>query len=136
MGSNPILNKKFKIFMNRYLNKPFSPHLTIYKVQNSSLFSILHRFSVSFFLILFFLFNLLLSFLVNLNYYFYLVINYYFYFTFIFFYKVIFLFFLFHILNGFKIVLTIFNIISNNKSEFYWKIIIIIFFMLYLIFIF
>lgn len=44
MGSNPILdiNKKIMLY---FLNRPISPHLTIYKPQLSSLLSIWHRIS-------------------------------------------------------------------------------------------
>lgn len=61
MGSNPILDRKLKklsVMIKKYsvLNRPISPHLTIYIPLNSSVFSIWHRFTavlLSFMLIFF-----------------------------------------------------------------------------------
>ena len=43
IGSNPVLDIKLIYKMKKLRNRPISPHLTIYNLQLSSMFSILHR---------------------------------------------------------------------------------------------
>lgn len=43
IGSNPILNIILQQIMINFKNKPLTPHLTIYKTESSSLYSIWHR---------------------------------------------------------------------------------------------
>ena len=88
-----------------YLNKPLSPHLTIYKIQSSSLVSLLHRITSIFVLILCIFYLFRYEFCFNIFYYNFLIL-----------YKLTFnvlhfviyllsLLSLFHFLNGLKIIL-------------------------------
>nr|YP_010944686.1 succinate dehydrogenase subunit 3 [Palisada intermedia]WMC20777.1 succinate dehydrogenase subunit 3 [Palisada intermedia] len=118
--------------MNRHLSKPFSPHLSIYKIQITSLFSIFHRFSSIFLITFFLLINILFLFLINLFLLDFIIINDFIYFLFNCLFQVICYFSIFHLLNGLRIILVSFKIIPySNIIYFKWSL--IIFFMIYLI---
>ena len=99
-----------------FLNKPFAPHLTIYRAQESSISSILHRISAIIFLLIFFYICLIFMTYFNIFFYKYFISNKisYFLFTFckFFFLKLS----LFHIINGLKIIASSFNFLNNFSS--------------------
>nr|YP_010620175.1 Succinate dehydrogenase subunit 3 [Gredgaria maugeana]WAX04211.1 Succinate dehydrogenase subunit 3 [Gredgaria maugeana] len=85
-----------------YVIKPFSPHLTIYKNQLSSFFSILHRLAAITLLI--FLICLTNFYLITFNIFVYnfLFLNKFFYFLFLFFIYFSIKLGFFHLINGLK----------------------------------
>lgn len=104
--------------MSRYLNKPFSPHLSIYKSQITSLFSIFHRFSSIFLVIYFFLINITILFLANLFLFNFIVINNIHYYLLNCLLQILFYFSIFHLLNGLKIILVSFKFFSYYTSPY------------------
>nr|YP_010620221.1 Succinate dehydrogenase subunit 3 [Dictyomenia sonderi]WAX04257.1 Succinate dehydrogenase subunit 3 [Dictyomenia sonderi] len=118
-----------------FLIKPFSPHLTIYKIQNSSLFSILHRVSALLLLLIFLLFSFFS--ILNFNFHFYklLFLKKIFYFFLKFFTLLSFKLGIFHFLNGIKIVLWNFSYFQISSNLNVYNQLIIFFFLIVLIFI-
>nr|YP_010620129.1 Succinate dehydrogenase subunit 3 [Melanothamnus gigas]WAX04165.1 Succinate dehydrogenase subunit 3 [Melanothamnus gigas] len=102
-----------KFLYNFYLSRPYAPHLTIYKLQLSSLSSIFHRLS-ALLLILGIVFVITIYFsLFNIFLYKNLLFNK-FLFIFVHFCKFLFLKFgFFHILNGVKTILCKLNFFKN-----------------------
>nr|YP_010620244.1 Succinate dehydrogenase subunit 3 [Deltalsia parasitica]WAX04280.1 Succinate dehydrogenase subunit 3 [Deltalsia parasitica] len=117
-----------------YSLKPFSPYLTIYLNQSSSIFSILHR--LSSLLLISFLFCLILFYFFSLNLFFYnfLILQNFsfiiFHFFLIFSLKIGF----FHLLNGIKIILWNFTYLQNFNLLTFCNILIGIIFYFFLIF--
>lgn len=101
--------------MTRYLNKPFSPHLSVYKIQITSLFSIFHRFSAIFLIICFLSFILLILVLNNLFLFNYIIAHNVIYCLFNCLLKIICYFSIFHVVNGFGIILKSFKILSYSN---------------------
>lgn len=96
-----------------YLGKPFSPHLSIYKVQDSSLFSILHRFSAIFVAFLFLYFNIVEFMSVNLFYFNAIILSTSAYKLILFVIKLSIGLSIFHVCNGFKIILVKFYYLED-----------------------
>nr|QUJ09431.1 succinate dehydrogenase subunit 3 [Neorhodomela munita] len=88
-----------------YLNKPFSPHITIYNIQTSSLVSILHRIAAILLLILFIYVLFVYEFCLNIFYYDSLILYKLTYVLFLFFTYFFTFFSFFHFINGWKIIL-------------------------------
>nr|YP_010620060.1 Succinate dehydrogenase subunit 3 [Rhodomelopsis africana]WAX04073.1 Succinate dehydrogenase subunit 3 [Rhodomelopsis africana] len=116
-------------FKDRYLLKPFSPHLTIYSIQFSSIFSILHRLAALTLLIFIFLTSIFYFFNLNIFFYDILILN-----------KIIFILFnflkffviqlgFFHVINGFKIIFWKFTYLQNFLYLSYCNQLICIFFL-------
>nr|YP_010619991.1 Succinate dehydrogenase subunit 3 [Tayloriella tenebrosa]WAX04004.1 Succinate dehydrogenase subunit 3 [Tayloriella tenebrosa] len=112
-----------------YLLKPFSPHLTIYLNQSSSIFSILHR--VSSLTILTLILTLIIVYLYSFNVFFYrfLFINKFLFIILSFLKLFVLKLGIFHIINGLKIIFWNFTYLQNFKNlEFCNKIIGLFFF--------
>nr|YP_010620037.1 Succinate dehydrogenase subunit 3 [Symphyocladia marchantioides]WAX04050.1 Succinate dehydrogenase subunit 3 [Symphyocladia marchantioides] len=121
------------LYPHFYSLKPFSPHLTIYLNQLSSIFSIFHRFSALLILILIFIFLSFYLFSSNLFLYNFLIFNYLLSSIFYFFCMLIFKLGIFHILNGVKVIFWNFTYFKNfNVLTFFNKLIGIFFFFLLL----
>lgn len=96
-----------------YLYKPFSSHLTGYRIQNSSFISIYHRFSAIFLFLLLLFLLLLFLFSSNTQYFILLSSNYYvFNFIYLYIIKTALIISSLHILQGIKAVLINFNFIK------------------------
>nr|YP_010620014.1 Succinate dehydrogenase subunit 3 [Symphyocladiella dendroidea]WAX04027.1 Succinate dehydrogenase subunit 3 [Symphyocladiella dendroidea] len=117
-----------------YSLKPFSPHLTIYLNQLSSIFSIIHRFSALFIIILFFCFICFYMFLFNLFFFNCIIFNYLLFLLFSFCYFFILKLGTFHLLNGLKIIFWNFTYFQNFKILNLFNKIIGFFFLFFLIF--